>query len=82
MYFFFSSSCSHRVLLATCCPSYPLYLPGLKPGSWTSKCYHKKLKKKTVSFYCLPQSLKLATFGPLLSGKRMHLSASKKNSVV
>lgn len=30
---FFLSSCSHRVLLATCCPSYPSYLPGLKLGS-------------------------------------------------
>lgn len=45
----FFSSCSHRVLLAMYCPSYPSYLPGLKLGSWTLKCYHKKLKKKIVS---------------------------------
>lgn len=45
-----SSSFSLKGLLAMCCPSFHSFLPGLRRGSWISKCYLKKQKKKTVSF--------------------------------
>ncbi|KAF6302130.1 STARD3 N-terminal like [Rhinolophus ferrumequinum] len=43
------SSFSLKGLLATCCPSFHSSSPGLRRGSWISKCYLKRQRKKTVS---------------------------------
>lgn len=45
-----SSSFSPKGRLAMCYPSFHSSSPGSRHGSWISKCYLKKQKKKTVSF--------------------------------
>lgn len=45
---FVLSSFSLKGLSATCCPSSPSSLPGSRRGSWISRCYPKRQKKKTV----------------------------------
>lgn len=56
------SSFSLKGHLAMYCPSFHSSLPGLRRGSWISKCYLKRQKKKTVSCFLAHSACQACTY--------------------